>query len=59
MVEPEEAQAARDAIAGTIADIDAKELKATKRQREYLAGAVAAIDGLVQAEPGTAQTSDS
>jgi hypothetical protein len=49
MIEPEAARAARDGIADTLASIDRGELEADEVQRAYLAGAVAALDGVTTA----------
>ena len=50
MIESEAARAARDGIADTLASIDSGELEAEEVQRAYLAGAVAALDGVAGTE---------
>jgi hypothetical protein len=54
MIEPEKA---REAITDTIASIDAGKLYATPSERAYLAGAVAALDGLQASDEPIGQTS--
>jgi len=59
MIEPKDARAARDGIADTLDSIERGEVKATAKQRAFLAGSVAALDQVIGDRPAPTKPKDS
>jgi len=59
MLNPEEARAARESLAGVLAAADAGEVEARRGERAVIAGAVAALDSMLDEPPAAESDSGS